>query len=62
MENTGNPTDGDRTMYIRFEGGDEDGLRDAFRVLDRGETPDPHFEMIFNDPDDLHRVTRPKNL
>ncbi|QSX00923.1 transcriptional regulator [Haloterrigena alkaliphila] len=62
MENTGNPTDGERTMYVRFQRGDEDGLRDALRALDRGETPAPHFEVVFDDPDDIHRVTRPKNL
>lgn len=62
MENTGNPADGERTMYVRFQRGDEDGLRDALRALDRGETPPPHFEVVFDDPDDIHRVTRPKNL
>lgn len=62
MENTGNPTDDDRTMYIRFESGDETGLRETLRAFDRGEIPDPHFEVIFDDPDDLHRITRPNNL
>lgn len=62
MANTGNTTDGDRTMYVRFRRGDEDGLREALRALDRGEAPDPHFEVVFDDPDDIHRVTRPKNL
>ncbi|MCU4975022.1 transcriptional regulator [Halobacteria archaeon AArc-m2/3/4] len=62
MENPGNPTNGDRMMHIRFQSGDENGLRDAFRALDRGETPDPYFEVIFGDPDNIHRVTRPKNL
>lgn len=62
MANTGNSTDDDRTMHIRFQRGDEDGLRDAFRALDRGETTDPHIEVVFDDPDDVHRVTRPKNL
>ncbi|WP_121742842.1 HVO_A0114 family putative DNA-binding protein [Natronorubrum halophilum] len=62
MANTGNSTDDGRTMHIRFRCGDEDGLRDALRDLDRGETADPHFEVIFGDPDDVHRVTRPKNL
>ena len=62
MENTGNQADGDRTMYIRFQSGDEGGLRDALQALDRGEMPSPHFEVIFDDPDDIHRVTRPKNL
>lgn len=62
MGNTGNSTDDDRTMHIRFQRGDEDGLRDTLRSLDRDETVDPHFEVIFEDPDDVHRVTRPKNL
>lgn len=62
MANTGNPTDGDRTMHIRFRRGDEDSLRDALRALDRGDAPAPHFEVVFDDPDDIHRVTRPKNL
>ncbi|ELY36432.1 HVO_A0114 family putative DNA-binding protein [Natronorubrum tibetense] len=62
MANTGNSTDGDRTMYVRFQQGDEDGLRDALSDLDRGETTSPHFEVVFDDPDDIHRVTRPKNL
>lgn len=62
MANTGNPTDDDRTLYVRFRSGDEDGLRNALRSLDRGEKPDPHLEVVFDDPDDVHRITRPKNL
>lgn len=49
-------------MYIRFQHGDEDGLRDALAALDRGDEADPHFEVVFDDPDDVHRITRPKNL
>lgn len=62
MANTGNTTDGDHTMYVRFRQGDDDGLRTALRSLDRGETPEPHLEVVFDDPNDIHRVTRPKNL
>lgn len=62
MANPGNSTNGDRTMYIRYQRGDEDGLRDTLAALDCGEDPEPHFEVVFDDPDDIHRVTRPKNL
>ncbi|OVE86033.1 HVO_A0114 family putative DNA-binding protein [Natronolimnobius baerhuensis] len=62
MANTGNSTTDERTMHIRFQRGDEDSLRDALRGLDRGEEVAPHFEVIFDHPDDVHRVTRPKNL
>jgi len=60
MEKHGNSTD--RTMYIRFQSGDDDSLRDALSAIDRGEMTEPHFEVIFDDPADIHRVTRPKNL
>ncbi|AKH97404.1 HVO_A0114 family putative DNA-binding protein [Halanaeroarchaeum sulfurireducens] len=62
MAKTGNSPDGGRTLYVRFRHGDEDGLRDTFRALDRGETPESHFEVVFEDPADVHRVTRPRNL
>ncbi|ALG81806.1 HVO_A0114 family putative DNA-binding protein [Halanaeroarchaeum sulfurireducens] len=62
MAKTGNSPDGGRTLYVRFRHGDEDGLRDTFRALDRGETPESHFEVVFEDPFDVHRVTRPRNL
>lgn len=52
----------DRTLHIRYRMGDEESVVDVLDALDRGETPDPHFEVIFDDPDDIHRVTRPKNL
>lgn len=62
LAKTGNPPDGGRTLFVRFQHGDEDGLQDTFRALDRGETPEPHFEVVFEDPADIHRVTRPRNL
>jgi predicted transcriptional regulator len=63
MATTGNTDDAsDRTLHIRFrEGGDED-LEAALAALDRGETPEPHFEVVYHDPADVHRVTRPKSL
>ena len=62
MAKTGDTTNGDRTMSVRLRHGDDEGLREALRSLDRGETHEPHFEVVFDDPDDIHRVTRPKNL
>nr|WP_254546488.1 transcriptional regulator [Halomarina sp. BND7] len=49
-------------MYIRYREGDEEGLLDALEAVDRGETPDPHFECVYRDAEDVHRVTRPKTL
>jgi predicted transcriptional regulator len=65
MANTG-PDDGEdappRTMHIRFGHGNEERIEETMRALDRGETPDAYFERVYRDEDDLHRVTRPKNL
>ena len=52
----------DRTLHVRFREGSDDDLEEAFAALDRGETPDPHFEVVYHDPADVHRVTRPKSL
>lgn len=62
--NGSNPTaDGtDRTLHVRYQEGDEEGVAATLDALDRGETPEPHFEVVFDDPADIHRVTRPKNL
>ncbi|WP_336001415.1 transcriptional regulator [Halorientalis halophila] len=63
MATTGtDDTTTDRTLYVRYREGAETDLRDALAALDRGETPDPHFEVVYDDPADVHRVTRPKNL
>ncbi len=62
MAKPGNTINGERIMSVRFRRGDEERLRDTLRSLDRGETPEPHFEVVLDDPDDIHRVTRPKNL
>lgn len=69
MANTG-PTTDDRTdagdqprvLHIRFRRGDEQRVEEVLKAIDAGETPDPYFEHVFDDVDDLHRVTRPKNL
>jgi len=67
MANTG-PDDNDsenappRTMHIRFGRGNSDRVEETLEALDRGETPDPYFERVYRDEENLHRVTRPKNL
>jgi predicted transcriptional regulator len=61
---TGTETDGDRTLTVRFggESGVTDRIADRFGALDRDETPAPLFEVVLKREDDLHRVTRPKNV
>ena len=65
MANTG-PNDGGseapRTMHIRFGRGDSESVEETLKALDRGETPEPYFERVYRDEENLHRVTRPKNL
>ena len=51
-----------RIMHVRFREGDTERVEQTLDALDRGETPDPYFERVYNDPDELHRITRPKNL
>lgn len=62
MNGTDSAGQDDRTLHIRFREGDEDRIEETLAALDRGETPRPHFEVVFHDPEDLHRVTRPQNL
>jgi predicted transcriptional regulator len=63
MDMTGEIDDtSDRTLHVRFREGSDDDLEETFAALDRGETPDPHFEVVYHDPADVHRVTRPKSL
>lgn len=59
---TGDTTDGARVMHIRFGEGNEQRVEETLKALDRGEDPEPYFEVVFHDVDELHRVTRPKNL
>jgi predicted transcriptional regulator len=63
MATTGETDDtSDRTLHVRFREESDDGLDEALAALDRGETPEPHFEVVYHDPADVHRVTRPKSL
>lgn len=65
MVKTGSETETDdnlRVMHIRFREGDTDRVEQTLDALDRGETPEPYFERVYNDPDELHRITYPKNL
>jgi predicted transcriptional regulator len=63
MATTGtNPTDGERVLHIRFERSDSARIEDTLKAIDAGEETDPYFETVFHDPDQLHQVTRPKNL
>ena len=62
MATTGNSNTTDRTLHIRYREGSDDDLEDALAALDRGETPEPHLEVVYHDPADVHRVTRPKSL
>ena len=52
----------ENTLHIRFREGDDDALEEALAALDEGETPESHFEIVFENPEDIHRVTRPKSL
>lgn len=62
MATTGNSDDAtDKTLHVRFRDGSDDDLEATLEALDQGETPDPHFEVVYHDPADVHRVTRPKS-
>lgn len=59
---TDDTTDDTRVMHIRFGEGNEQRVKETLQALDRGEDPESYFEVVFRDVDELHRVTRPKNL
>lgn len=52
----------ERVLHIRFERSNTDRIEETLRAIDDGERSDPYFEVTFHDPDQLHQVTRPKNL
>lgn len=52
----------ERVLHIRFRESNEERIEETLKALDRGETPEPYFECTFERMDELHRVTRPKNL
>ena len=41
---------------------DDETLESTLDALDSDETPTPQFEVVYDDPADVHRVTRPKSL
>ncbi|MDG5818829.1 transcriptional regulator [Natronococcus sp. A-GB7] len=63
MATTGtNPTDTERVLHIRFERSNTTRTEETLRAIDDGDDVDPYFECTFHDPEQLHQVTRPKNL
>lgn len=62
MATTGNDDSTERTLHIRFRESDDDRLDETLAALDRGETPEPHLEVVYHDPADIHQATRPKSL
>ncbi|WP_324761178.1 transcriptional regulator [Haloarcula montana] len=52
----------DRTLHVRFRESSDHDIEEALAAIDRGETPEPHLEVVYHDPADIHRVTRPKSL
>lgn len=59
----GNETEPDeRVLHVRFKQSDTEAVESALAALDQGETPEPHLEVVFHDPAQLHQITRPKNL
>lgn len=62
MEIPGTERDDDRTMYVRFERGDEQSVLETLRAIDRGDESEPHFEVVYHDLNDPHRVVWPKNV
>lgn len=64
MDTTGTdtPSTGERVLHIRFKRSNWGRIEETLKALDAGETPGPYFECTLHTIDDLHRVTRPKNL
>jgi len=50
MATTGDSNTTDHTLHIRFREGSDHNLEDALAALDRGETPQPHLEVVYHDP------------
>ena len=61
MDTTGDARE-DRTLHIRFRESSDRDVGDVLDAIDRGERVEPYFEVVYHDPDDVHRVTRPQNL
>lgn len=59
---TNTPSASERVLHIRFTRSNSDRIEETLRAIDTGEEPEPYFECTFHDSDQLHQVTRPKNL
>lgn len=55
-------TDPERVLHIRFERSNSERIEETLRAMDADEEPESYFEVTFHDSDQLHQVTRPKNL
>jgi len=51
-----------RTLCIQYRERSDHDIEQALAAIDRGETPEPHLEIVYHDPEDIHRVTRPELL
>ena len=51
-----------RTLCIRYVERSDHDIDETLAAIDRGETPNPHLEIVYHDPEDLHHVTRPELL
>lgn len=52
----------ERVLHIRFQRSDEQRVEETLKAIDRGESPEPYFETVFHEMEDLQTVTRPTNL
>ncbi|WP_436903629.1 transcriptional regulator [Halovenus halobia] len=59
---TDDSTETERVLHIRFEQSNTECIEETLRALDAGDDPAAYFECTFHDPDQLHQVTRPRNL
>lgn len=55
-------TDNERILHIRFQRSDEQRIKETLMATDRGEAPEPYFEAVFHEIEDLQTVTRPTSL
>lgn len=55
-------TENERVLHIRFQRSDEQRTEETLKAIDRGESPEPYFETVFHEIDDLQTVTRPTSL
>ncbi|MDG5777645.1 transcriptional regulator [Haloarculaceae archaeon H-GB2-1] len=51
-----------RTLHVRFRAETTEDVGEMLDALEQGDDVGPHFEVVYDDPEDVHRVTRPKNL